>query len=72
MSKKLYYSIDLSCPATEIARCQRIVWTCDTFKDAVKDLLICGEKSHYSVKVKVAQSCLILCDPMDYIVHGIL
>ena len=24
------------------------------------------------VKVKVAQSCLILCDPMDYAVHGIL
>ena len=24
------------------------------------------------VKVKVTQSCLILCDPMDYTVHGIL
>ena len=24
------------------------------------------------VKVKVAQSCLTLCDPMDYAVHGIL
>ena len=24
------------------------------------------------VKVKVAQSCLTLCDPMAYIVHGIL
>ena len=24
------------------------------------------------VKVKVAQSCLTLCDSMDYIVHGIL
>ena len=23
-------------------------------------------------KVKVTQSCLILCDPMDYTVHGIL
>ena len=23
-------------------------------------------------EVKVAQSCLTLCDPMDYIVHGIL
>ena len=23
-------------------------------------------------KVKVAQSCLTLCDPMDWIVHGIL
>ena len=25
-----------------------------------------------NVKVKVSQSCLILCDPMDYTVHGIL
>ena len=24
------------------------------------------------LKVKVTQSCLTLCDPMDYIVHGIL
>ena len=24
------------------------------------------------VKVKVAQLCLTLCDPMDYSVHGIL
>ena len=24
------------------------------------------------VKVKVAQSCLTLCDPMDYTIHGIL
>ena len=24
------------------------------------------------MKVKVAQSCLTLCNPMDYIVHGIL
>ena len=24
------------------------------------------------VKVKVTQSCLALCDPMDYTVHGIL
>ena len=24
------------------------------------------------VKVKVFQSCLTLCNPMDYIVHGIL
>ena len=27
---------------------------------------------HVSVKVKVAQSCPTLCEPMDYIVHGIL
>ena len=28
--------------------------------------------SALKVKVKVAQSCLTLCDPMDYTVHGIL
>ena len=27
--------------------------------------------SHSAVKVKVAQSCLTLCDPMDYTVRGI-
>ena len=27
---------------------------------------------HSSVKVKVTQLCLTLCDPMDYTVHGIL
>ena len=26
----------------------------------------------YKVKVKVIQSCLTLCDPMEYTVHGIL
>ena len=26
----------------------------------------------FDVKVKVAQSCLTLCNPMDYTVHGIL
>ena len=26
----------------------------------------------FQVKVKVAQSCPTLCDPMDYTVHGIL
>ena len=28
--------------------------------------------SHRKVKVKVAQSCPTLCDPMDCTVHGIL
>ena len=27
---------------------------------------------NHTVKVKVAQSCLTLCDPIDYTVHGIL
>ena len=29
-------------------------------------------KCHYCTKVKVAQSCPTLCDPMNYIFHGIL
>ena len=29
-------------------------------------------ESERKVKVKVVQSYLTLCDPMDYIVHGIL
>ena len=29
-------------------------------------------ESDMKVKVKVAQSCPALCDPMDYTVHGIL
>ena len=32
----------------------------------------CTWASDRNVNVKVAQSCLTLCDPMDYIVHGIL
>ena len=31
----------------------------------------CGDLT-WKVKVKIAQSCLTLCDPMDYAVHGIL
>ena len=27
---------------------------------------------HIYMKVKVTQSCLTLCDPVDYTVHGIL
>ena len=27
---------------------------------------------HWKVKMKVTQSCLTLCDPMDYTVHGIV
>ena len=37
----------------------------------------CGEverggvrRGEEKLKVKVTQSCLILCNPMDYIVHG--
>ena len=30
------------------------------------------ERCHLAMKVKATQSCLILCDLMDYTVHGIL
>ena len=33
---------------------------------------VCLTKSRLKVKVKVAQSCLTLCNPMDCTVHGIL
>ena len=34
--------------------------------------LLQGGGGQQSMKVKVAQSCLTLCDPMDCTVHGIL
>ena len=34
--------------------------------------IILGVWTCGKVKVKVAHSCLTLCDPMDYTVHGIL
>ena len=33
---------------------------------------ICKTGNSFRVKVKVTQSCLILCDPRDYTVHEIL
>ena len=32
----------------------------------------CGSNCESEVKVKVTQSCLTLCNPMDCIVHGVL
>ena len=34
--------------------------------------VFCREFTYLFMKVKVAQSCPTLCDPMDYTVHGIL
>ena len=34
--------------------------------------LLDGVTDSTDMNVKVAQSCLTLCDPMDYTVHGIL
>ena len=36
------------------------------------DSLLSEPPGKQGVKVKVAQSCLTFCDPMDYTVHGIL
>ena len=33
---------------------------------------LCCQLCHVPVRVKVTQLCLTLCDPMDYVVHGIL
>ena len=38
----------------------------------MKHIVWVETKSKDSLKVKVAQSCLTLCDPMDSTVHGIL
>ena len=39
---------------------------------AVENLHTATETQCSLMKVKVTQSCLTLCDPMDYTVHGIL
>ena len=43
---------------------------CPIIKSVLIRCMLCIE--YLKVKVKVAQSCLTLCDPMDYTVHGIL
>ena len=35
-------------------------------------MFLCMNIHHCTVTVKVTQSCLTRCDPMDYTVHGIL
>ena len=42
-------------------------WVC-----ALRPLLITESSYNWRVKVKVAQSCLTLCDRMDYTIHRIL
>ena len=44
-------------------------WSCKEL-DTTEQLTFAVTKG--KVQVKVAQSCLTLCDPMDYTVHGIL
>ena len=45
------------------------MWELELAKWRVKEMCLQGT---YLKEVKVAQSCLTLCDPMDYTVHGIL
>ena len=55
--------------------CLSFLLECKFSKDKAV-VLECSRPSHYTgicyVKVKVAQSCPPLCDPTDYVVHGIL
>ena len=47
----------------------------DDFKvlsDLSPYLIVTGKVCRLGMKVKVAMSCLTLCDPMDCTVHGIL
>ena len=39
---------------------------------AGREMIFKGHFENEKVKVKVAQSCLTLCNPIDYTVHGIL
>ena len=54
-----------------------LVWKSFTFHQGYKKYLYIVHMPFFSplykvMKVKVAQSCLTLCDPRDYTVHGIL
>ena len=44
----------------------------DSIRSVRSALMLVLFSSAVSLKVKVAQSCPTLCDPMDYTVHGIL
>ena len=44
----------------------------ERIKNRKDDYLLMYNNPSQNLKVKVAQSCLTLCNPMDYIVHGIL
>ena len=37
----------------------------------LSELSLCAQLPIFKVKVKVIESYLILCDPMDYTVHGV-
>ena len=49
-----------------------LFYKCTGFIGLYSNSLAIGKVSGRESEVKVAQSCLTLCDPMDYTVHGIL
>ena len=51
----------------------RLITNLSTAKEGISELKDPSTKiTQTESEVKVSQSCLILCDPMDYTVHGIL
>ena len=48
------------------------IWLILIFSDSCYSKYFCALGAKNKQCVKVAQSCLTLCDPMDYTVHGIL
>ena len=58
------------CPWKKRRRCQELIDRGNDSGRYSKRAVVCKHRSEK--KVKVAQSFQTLCDPMDYIVHGIL
>ena len=54
----------------KLQRTNRPIIIKDSGRDEYK--MLGDRQEEEKVKVKVAQSCLTLCDPMGYTVHGIL
>ena len=50
----------------------KIFYNSDKLDNSVYKMGIVYGMGKKCMKVKVAQSCLTLCDPMDYTAHGIL
>ena len=66
----------LPCPSLSpwvcLNLCPLSQWWLPTISSSVDPFSSCPQSFPTSMKVKVTQSCLTLCDPMDYTVHGIL
>ena len=69
LQKKKKKDAHLLIPGT----CEDVIWCGKKdFTNVIKELKMGKLVCIIQVKVKVAQSCLTLCDPMDHTVHGIL